>query len=106
MKAKLDGRISSLLKSMDEAGIERSVICSIATKPEQFEPILKWSKEIASERIVPFASVHPADPLAAQQVRAVARAGLRGIKLHPYYQRFDLDEERACRSTRRRRSAG
>ena len=95
VKAKLDGRISSLLKSMDEAGIERSVICSIATRPEQFEPILKWSQEIASERIAPLASVHPADPLAAQQVRAVARAGLRGIKLHPYYQRFDLDEERA-----------
>jgi predicted TIM-barrel fold metal-dependent hydrolase len=95
VKAKLDGRISSLLKSMDEAGIERSVICSIATKPEHFGPILKWSQEIASERIVPLASVHPADPLAAQRVRAVARAGLRGIKLHPYYQSFDLDEERA-----------
>jgi hypothetical protein len=80
---------------MDEAGIERSVICSIATKPEHFGPILKWSQQIASERIVPFASVHPADPLAAQQVRAAARAGLRGIKLHPYYQEFDMDEERA-----------
>jgi hypothetical protein len=95
VKAALDGRISSLLKSMDEAGIERSVICSIATKPEQFGPILKWSQEIASERIVPLASVHPADPEAAKHVRAVAAAGLRGIKLHPYYQGFDLDEERA-----------
>ena len=100
VKAKLDGRISSLLKSMDDAGIERSVICSIATKPEHFGPILKWSQEIASERIVPLASVHPADPLAAQRVRAAARAGLRGIKLHPYYQSFDLDEVRVAADLR------
>jgi predicted TIM-barrel fold metal-dependent hydrolase len=94
MKAYLDGRLSSLLASMDSAGIATSVICSIATKPEQFEPILNWSKQIASERIVPLASVHPraADPVG--QIRRVAEAGLRGLKLHPYYQDFDLDEER------------
>jgi hypothetical protein len=40
VKARLDGRISSLLRSMDYAGIRRSVICSIATKPEQFDSIL------------------------------------------------------------------
>ena len=95
IQAKLDGKISSLLKSMDEAGIEKSVICSIATKPEQFDAILKWSKEIAADRLAPFPSVHPADPLAAERVRAISRAGFRGLKLHPYYQAFDLDEERA-----------
>jgi uncharacterized protein len=95
IKAKLDGRVASLLKSMDAAGIERSVICSIATKPEQFAPIMKWSQEIASERIIPLASIHPADPEAAQKVKLVHDAGLKGIKLHPYYQEFDLDEPRA-----------
>ena len=32
----LDGRMSSLIDSMDKAGIEKSVICSIATKPKQY----------------------------------------------------------------------
>jgi predicted TIM-barrel fold metal-dependent hydrolase len=94
IRAKLDGKISSLVKSMEAAGIEKSVICSIATKPEQFEGILKWSGEVASERIVPFPSVHPEDPRLAERVRAISQAGFRGLKLHPYYQRFDLDEER------------
>jgi len=58
-KAFLDGKVSSLLASMDSAGIERAVVCSIATKPEQFAPILKWSREIASQRIIPLPSVHP-----------------------------------------------
>ena len=90
----LDGRLSSLLSSMDAAGVEKSVICSIATKPGQFEPILEWSQSIASDRIVPLASIHPFDPQAVEHVRQIAEAGLKGIKMHPYYQDFDMDDER------------
>jgi predicted TIM-barrel fold metal-dependent hydrolase len=93
VKAFLDGRVSSLLASMDGAGIGTSVICSIATKPEQFEPILKWSKQIASPRIVPLPSIHPRDPDPVGQARRVAEAGLAGIKLHPYYQEFNMDDD-------------
>ena len=93
VKAFLDGRIVSLLASMDSAGIETSVICSIATKPEQFDPILKWSKQIASPRIVPLPSIHPRATDPVGQARRVAEAGLAGIKLHPYYQEFDIDDE-------------
>lgn len=91
-KAFLDGRVASLLASMDVAGIATAVICSIATKSEQFEPILKWSKEIASRRIVPLPSIHPRAPDPVGQARRVAEAGLLGIKLHPYYQDFNLDD--------------
>lgn len=94
VKAVLDGKVSSLLRSMDEAGIRASVVASIATKPSQFRPILEWSRTIASERIVPFPSLHPDDPDATAQVAAVASAGFRGIKLHPYYQKYLLDDPR------------
>lgn len=94
VKAWLDGKVTSLLASMDRAGIAKSVICSIATKPEQFAPILKWSRAMASDRLVPLGSVHPADPEAVTHVRAIRDAGLKGVKLHPYYQDFDLDEPR------------
>lgn len=91
-KAFLDGKVSSLLASMDSAGIERAVVCSIATKPDQFAPILKWSREIASQRIVPLPSVHPKGPDPVGKARLVAQSGLLGIKLHPYYQDFQLDD--------------
>jgi predicted TIM-barrel fold metal-dependent hydrolase len=94
VKAFHDGRVSSLLASMDSAGIETSVVCSIATKPEQFEPILKWSGEIASPRIVPLPSIHPMARDPVGQARQIVEAGFRGIKLHPYYQDFDLDDDK------------
>ena len=93
VKAFLDGRVSSLLASMDGAGICTSVVCSIATKPEQFDPILKWSQAVASPRIVPLPSIHPKDSDPVGQAHRVVEAGLRGIKLHPYYQDFAIDDE-------------
>lgn len=89
----LNGRLSSLLASMDMAGIDRAVICSIATKPEQFSKIMTWSRQIQSERVVPLISFHPRDPDPCARVREVAAAGFRGIKLHPYYQEFHIDED-------------
>ncbi len=94
IEAALDGKVSSLLRSMDAAGIQASVVASIATRPAQFEPILRWSAEIASERIIPFPSVHPDDPQLAARVHEIHAAGFKGLKLHPYYQDFDLDEAR------------
>ncbi len=90
----LDGKVGSLLKSMDEAGIEISVLCCIATRPGQYESILGWCGQIASDRIVPFPSVHPEDPLVIERIGQIASLGFRGIKMHPYYQQFMVDEAR------------
>lgn len=94
IKARLDGTVAGLLASMDQAGVAISVVCSIATKPSQFEPILNWSKQVRSERIVPFPSLHPDDPEFAGRVARIKAEGFRGIKMHPFYQGFDLDDER------------
>ena len=99
-RACLDGRLSSLLESMDRAGISMSVICCIATRPGQFDSILRWCEQIASERIIPFASVHPDDDEIAKKIRRIRRAGLKGVKLHPYYQDFVADEDRTMRIDR------
>lgn len=88
----LDGKLSSLLDSMARNNIAKSVLCCIATRPNQFEPILDWCRQIRSDRIVPFPSVHPEDPQAVRHIEQIAEAGFKGIKLHPYYQDFFLDD--------------
>ncbi len=90
-RAFLNGTVKALLESMDAAGIARSAVHSIATRPAQFLPILQWSEKIRSDRIIPFPSVHPADPAAEDNIRRIREAGFRGLKLHPYYQDFVLD---------------
>lgn len=92
--AHLDGRVSTLLSSMDRCGIEKSVVCSIATKPAQYDSIIAWSKKIMSDRILPFPSLHPDDPDYADRIRRIKGEGFKGIKFHPYYQDFVVDDER------------
>lgn len=92
VKAYLDGTVDDLLSSMDRAGIERSVVCSIATRPEQFQPIFAWSQSIRSERIIPLPSVHPMDSEAFAHLQQIKEQGFIGLKMHPYYQDFFLDD--------------
>ena len=99
VQAAHDGRLSTLCGELCHHGFDHGVLCSIATKPTQFRSIFEWSRQIrdgvfgaeAARRIIPLPSVHPADPAAAQHIAAVAAAGFKGLKLHPYYQDFVLD---------------
>ena len=64
----LDGTVAGLLDSMDRSSVEQSVLCLIATRPEQFAPIPEWSKKIRSERIVPFHTLY-SDALSLPELR-------------------------------------
>ena len=94
IKAYLNGTVSALLASMDRSGIDQSVLCSIATRPEQFASILDWSKAIRSERIIPFPSLHPDDPNLLKHLQIIHDEGFKGVKMHPYYQEYFLDDNR------------
>ena len=97
-----DGTLATQLRDMDKAGVEMAVVCPVATKPTQFQAILDRAKAVqggefgeeAARRLVQLCSVHPADRDYAAHLKAVADAGFKGIKLHPYYQNFRLDDPR------------
>src|SRR5699024_4764908 len=46
------------------------------------------------KNIIPFGSVHPDSPNALSELERLAKAGIRGIKLHPDYQHFFVDDEK------------
>ena len=96
IRACTDGRAAGLLASMDRAGIARSVVCPIATKPSHFAGIRRWARAVraAQPRLEMLLSVHPGDPEALAHVDETAAEGFKGLQLHPYYQNFTLDDER------------
>lgn len=94
VKPAADGTAAGLLASMERAAVTASVVCSIATRPAQFQAILDWSKRIRSERLIPFVSLHPASKELEREIDLIREAGFKGIKLHPYYQDFYLEEKR------------
>ena len=94
-KAYLNGTIADLLRSMDKADIDVSVMACVATSPVQFNSIFTWCKSIAGPRIIPLPSLHPDSRNIPGEIRKIKEAGFPGIKLHAEFQSFFLDEQRA-----------
>lgn len=88
LKPYTDGTVKGLLKHMDRCGVDISVVLPIATKPSQQSIVNQWAREIKSERIYPFGSVHPDAPDALEAIAEIKNSGLYGVKLHPDYQGF------------------
>ncbi|MBQ3567239.1 MAG: amidohydrolase [Oscillospiraceae bacterium] len=95
IKPYTDGSVNGLIKHMDECGVDISVILPIATKPSQQTIINSWAEEIKSDRICPFGSVHPDAEDAVTELENIKAMGLYGVKLHPDYQNFMADDEKA-----------
>lgn len=95
--AHTDGTFANLLSSMETAGIDLSIVLTVATSPLQGFGILKWLNQIIDRtpRIIYFGSVHPDDPNNKSVIREMAGMGLPGLKFHPAYQDFPADAKEA-----------
>lgn len=89
-----DGKLKGLKQSMGRAGIDLSVVCSVATKAEQVEGIHQWLLGIRGPGILPMATMHPAACPEPQEMRHLKTLGFRGFKVHPDFQAFFVDEKR------------
>jgi len=89
-----DGTVSGLLNALDKNNVDKAVVLPIATKPTQHEVVNSWAKQIESDRIIPFGSVHPFGDDALEYLEKIKESGLKGIKLHPDYQGFEFDDKR------------
>jgi predicted TIM-barrel fold metal-dependent hydrolase len=90
-----DGTLAGLLASMDRAGISSSLVANIATRPNQMLSILEFCRQIKSDRIHPLISFHPSNDFydVEDMFNDAASEGIRGVKLHPMYQGFVIDDK-------------
>lgn len=94
-----NGTGEDLLFSGGKIGVERYVVHSTATKPEQVQAIndfISGECKLHSE-FIGYATLHPdmEEEAIALEVERIKELGLKGIKLHPDFQRFFIDEDRA-----------
>lgn len=109
-----DGTVATQLRDMAAAGVDKAVVCPVATKSAQFQAILDRAKAVregefgeeAANRLVQLCSVHPADPDFEGHIGQVAAAGFKGVKVHPYYQGFSLGDPNVVPYFRAVRDAG
>lgn len=83
-----------LLAYMNAHGIDKSVVLPIVTKQHQTATINKWAAEINDDRTVAFGSLYPFTDDYKRDIDDICALGLKGIKLHPEYQLFEVNDER------------
>ena len=92
----MDGTISTLLERGSAAGVCRYLILPVAVKPEHVRSInqFTWQQVQTYDSFVGFGTVHAGMENLMEEVEMIASMGLKGIKIHPDCQHFDIDDPR------------
>lgn len=89
------GTAFGLRAEMKTSGVEACVVLGVAVSPALVEPTNRWILEQKGGDFFPIGSIHPFYENFKPAVRGLKMAGVRGIKLHPMFQNFYPDDERA-----------
>lgn len=90
-----DGTVDGVRASMQRSGVDVSVVCPVSTNTGQTGSVNDFSMGINRKNgIVALGSLHPDQADWKDELMRVRDAGLPGIKLHPDYQHFFVDEPR------------
>ena len=94
------GGQDDLLASLGAVPIDRSVIFSSATKPQQVESINNYISGLVKQfpdRFIGFGTMHPDYENYKNELRRIRELGLRGLKFHPDFQKFYVDDPHMLR---------
>ena len=93
------GTLNELLRKGAAAGVDRFLVQSVATVPQQVRSINDFITECVRReppgRLIGFGAMHPDFEDINGEIERMISLGLRGIKLHSDFQEFDIDDEKA-----------
>lgn len=92
----MDGTESMLVTRGKAAGIEQFVILPVAVRSDRVQHINDFTLQRAGQNdcLIPFGTVHAAMDSPPDEAERVLSLGAKGIKMHPDFQEFDIDDPR------------
>lgn len=100
-RAHTDGTVDGLRTSMDEAGIDISIVLPVVTNPIKASSMNNYAarqnEEFDKTHIFSIGGIHPDTPDVKNVIKEAARLGLKGLKLHPDYYGVMFDDVRMKR---------
>lgn len=91
------GNADALVKSGSQIGVTHYLVCSTATIAAQVVSINSFIMEECKKHpeFVGFGTLHPDFENIEEEVERCIAGGLKGIKLHPDFQQFHIDDDKA-----------
>ena len=95
LKNHTDGTVDGLKQVMADTGVDRAVVLNIATNAHQMQSVNDFAAKMNEDKnIIAFGSVFPFADNALEELERIKDLGLKGVKLHPDYQGFFVDDEK------------
>ncbi|MCR5160660.1 MAG: amidohydrolase family protein [Lachnospiraceae bacterium] len=95
-----DGTTGTLLLKGKAAGITQFVVHSVATTPGQVPAINRFIAEEVKQSdgaFIGLGALHPDSETLREDTEHLMELGLKGVKIHPDFQKFFADEPKAMR---------
>lgn len=90
-----NGTVGDTNEKMKNWNVDSRVMLSIATNPKQQTNVNNFAIETNNNKtIYSFGSVHPLSENAEDELLRIKQAGLRGVKFHPEYQQFQINDKK------------
>ena len=89
-----DGTLEGLLQAMDRSAVGLSLISRITTRKKNVDTVNRWLLACSRPTVMPMATVHPDLQMATSDLEEMKAQGFKGVKLHPDYQGFFVDDVR------------
>lgn len=90
----MDGTAAGLSAYMKQCGVDRAVVLPVMTKASQTKRMNEWFASVASDKLIPFGGIHPENEDYKERIADIKRLGMKGVKMHPEYQNFEVDDEK------------
>jgi len=88
-----DGTVGTLIANMQSCGVTHSLVFSSATAATQVVNVNDFvvAQIALHKQLLGFGTIHYEYPDIAGEIKRIKQIGLRGIKMHPDFQNFDMD---------------
>ena len=94
----LNGKVDGLIADGEKVGVTHYLVHSVATTPKQVKSINEFIADSVNQHpdlFTGFGTLHPDSDDIQGDFDYLCELGLKGVKLHPDFQLFSMDEERA-----------
>lgn len=88
-----DGTVSGALAAMDQAGIDKAITLNVANLARHVERTNTFAESLPADRFIGFGTIHP-DLSVEENLASLERHNIPGVKIHPLFQGFALDDRR------------
>lgn len=92
----MNGTVQTLLRQGDAAGIGQFIILPVGMRPDKVRHVNDFilAEAAGQPRFIGFGTVHAGMENICEEAQYIIDCGLHGVKMHPDFQKFDIDDAR------------